>query len=178
MSVRTGGGHFDAVAMYNAMDAQRTARGLTWRQVVDEIWEQSAVLNARRSDHPISPSTVMNIPKRRDTTCQHALFFLRWLDRSPESFVTGGSPHLDVPLPATATDQRPRWDLKALYEALDEERRVQNLTWPQMAVQIRCSPSQLSGLKTVRYAISMRLAMRITQWLGRPAADFVYPAEW
>jgi hypothetical protein len=24
----------------------------------------------------------------------------------------------------------------------------------------------------------MDLSMRITQWLGRPAADFVYPAAW
>jgi hypothetical protein len=38
--------------------------------------------------------------------------------------------------------------------------------------------NQLTGLRSVRFAISMRLAMRITQWLERPASDFVYAARW
>jgi hypothetical protein len=29
-----------------------------------------------------------------------------------------------------------------------------------------------------RFATGMDLAMRIVQWLGRPAADFVYAATW
>ena len=37
---------------------------------------------------------------------------------------------------------------------------------------------QLTGLKTARYATGMVLAMRITQWVGRPAADFIYMARW
>jgi hypothetical protein len=30
----------------------------------------------------------------------------------------------------------------------------------------------------VKYAIGMRLAMRIVQWIERPAADFVVAARW
>jgi hypothetical protein len=42
---------FDASGLYAAMDAQRMERGLSWRQVADEIWTQSVVLNERRKDH-------------------------------------------------------------------------------------------------------------------------------
>lgn len=78
---------FDALAIFAAMDAQRTRRGINWRQVADEIWDQSNLLNEQRRDHPISPSTLTGIAKRGDTTCQHALFILRWLARTPESFL-------------------------------------------------------------------------------------------
>ena len=41
-----------------------------------------------------------------------------------------------------------------------------------------CSENQLTGIRTARYAIGMKLAMRIVQWLERPASAFVYAAEW
>jgi hypothetical protein len=167
---------FDARALYDAMDAERRARRMSWRQVADAIWEQSAVLNARRRDRPISPTTLTGIAKRHDTTCQHALFILRWLARSPESFVTGAV--IDAPLPVAGPDRRLRWSLLALYEAVDARRRERRLTWTQLARELRCGPSQLTGIRTARYAISMRLAMRIVQWLGQPASAFVYLAEW
>ncbi len=61
---------------------------------------------------------------------------------------------------------------------MDAARREQALTWPELADGLRVMPSQLSGLRTARFAIGMRVAMNITQWLERPAADFVYPARW
>jgi hypothetical protein len=51
-------------------------------------------------------------------------------------------------------------------------------TWKQLADLLACTPSQLTGLRTARFATDMDLAMRIVQWIGRPAADFVYPARW
>jgi hypothetical protein len=32
--------------------------------------------------------------ERRNTSCQHALFMLRWLGRTPESFLPGALPAL------------------------------------------------------------------------------------
>jgi hypothetical protein len=172
-------GDFDAMALFRAMDARRAERELSWRQVADQVWEQSAVLNARRRDHPISPSTLTGIARRRDCSCQHALFILRWLGEAPERFVAGSSPDgAAVPLPAAAPDQRPRWDLAALYVALDRQRRTQELTWAELAARIGCTQHQLTGIRTARFAIGMKLAMRIVQWLGRPAAEFIYPARW
>src|SRR6478752_5593669 len=120
--------------MYAAMDARRIAGELSWRQVAAEIWDQSRVLNERRGDHPISASTLTGIAKRGDCTCQHALFILRWLGRSPESFLSGPAAHRGhVALPPAAEDRRLRWDLAAVYAALDERRRERGLTWRELA---------------------------------------------
>jgi hypothetical protein len=72
------------------MEAQREARQLSWSGVAREIWELSSELNERRRDHPISPATVTGMAKRGDTTCQHALFFLRWLDHALAGAPRGG----------------------------------------------------------------------------------------
>ena len=176
---KPGGGEFDATAFYEAMNAERLRRGLSWRQTADHMWEQSAELNGQRRDHPISPSTLTGIAKRGDTTCQHALFILRWLGRTPESFLS------PVPLtseraalPAAGPDQRLRWDLQALYRALDARRRDRQLSWIELARDLRCSEHQLTGIRTARFAIGMKLAMRIVQWLDCPASAFVYAAKW
>jgi hypothetical protein len=71
-----------------------------------------------------------------------------------------------------------RWDLRALYDALDARRREQRLSWVELARQLRCSHHQLTGIRTARYAIGMRLAMSIVQWLDQPARAFIYAAEW
>jgi hypothetical protein len=81
-------------------------------------------------------------------------------------------------MPAAGPDRRPRWSLKALYAGLDAQRRDRGLTWAQAAAELGCTPSQLTGLRTARFATGMGLAMRITGWLTRPAADFIYPARW
>jgi hypothetical protein len=169
---------FDIPACFAALDAQRLERGLTWSRVARELWAQTPELNARRDDHPISPSTITGMAKRGDTTCQHALCMLRWLGRVPEDFVPGvvvGARHA---LPPVDGAHRLRWSLRKLYDALDERRHEHAMTWPAVAAELRCSPNQLTGIRTAKYAIGMRLGMRICGWLDRPAADFVYPAEW
>jgi hypothetical protein len=171
-------GRFDTAALFEALDRQRQERDQSWPQVARAMWDLSATLNDRRNDHPISPSTLTSLSKRRDTSCQHALFMLRWLDRTPESFLVGTSTLRATPLPVAGPDRRLRWDLHELYEAMNARRLERGLTWPALAAELRCSPNQISGLRTVKFAISMRLTMRIVQWLGRPAADFVYVSTW
>jgi hypothetical protein len=174
---------FDALALYRALDAKRESEGLSWKGAADAIWELCSELNAYRearglSNHPISPSTIANIPKRENTSCQHALFFMRWLQRTPESFLVGAALDEGRPLPACGRDRRLRWNLKALHAALNQERATRGLTWAVTADQIGCHTGQLTGLKTARFATGMGLAMRATQWLQLPAAEFVYPARW
>ena len=170
---------FNARSLYAAMDAQRTDRGLSWPQVAAEIWDQSIVLSERRRDHPISASTLTGIAKRGDCTCQHALFILRWLGRTPESFLVPPPSDGDgAMLPVVGRDKRLRWNLAALAEALDARRRERGLTWKALATELGCTEHQVSGLRTVRYAIGMRLAMRIVQWLDQAAAAFIYAATW
>jgi plasmid maintenance system antidote protein VapI len=68
--------------------------------------------------------------------------------------------------------------LKRLYAAMDEKRRQEGLTWSALAATLGCTPSQLTGLRTAKFATGMDLAMRIVQWIDRPAADFIYRATW
>jgi hypothetical protein len=169
---------FDGFALFEALDARRQARGLSWQGVADQMWELSATLNARRHDHPISPSTITGMSRRGRTSCQHALFMLRWLARSPEDFLNGSHPTPAAPLPEPGPEFRLRWDLKALHAAMNERRGRESLTWLQLAQVLGCSPNQLTGLRSAKFATSMTIAMRIVQWLGRPAAEFVYVASW
>ncbi|HEY3941791.1 MAG TPA: hypothetical protein VGL60_04845 [Acidimicrobiales bacterium] len=172
---------FDAGALYRALDARRTELALSWKGVADQIWELSSELNRRRGgrDHPISSSTLTGMAKRPRTSCQHALFMLRWLGRTPESFLREASGDDGrFALPDAGPDRRLRWELKLLHAAMDEKRRDAELTWSALAAVLGCSPNQLTALRTARFATGMDVAMRIVQWLERPAAHFVYPARW
>jgi transcriptional regulator with XRE-family HTH domain len=61
---------------------------------------------------------------------------------------------------------------------MDEKRREKGMTWTGLAADLGCSPSQLMGLRTAKFSANIDVVMRIVQWIGRPAADFVYPATW
>jgi len=166
---------FDVLALWQALDDRRQEREVSWRQVMEEINSASPEMP---SIHPMSYSTVQNIRKRRAATCQHALALIRWLDCPPERFLTGQSVVQPKPLPIAPPDRRPRWDIRLLADALDSKRRERGLTWKNLAQQLDCNASQVSGLRNRRYGISIVLAMRITQWLRRPAADFIVAANW
>ena len=168
---------FDLQRFFAAVDARRRDEQLSWPALTAAIWEKSRVLNKRRSDHPISPATIRKLAE--GVSCQHALFVLRWLEVPPETFIAVPQPGTaGVPLPLADEAHRLRWDLKKLYGALNAARTARGATWQQAADRLHCTPSQLTGLRTAKFATSMRLTMRITQALHRPAADFVYVAEW
>jgi hypothetical protein len=174
---------FDGRALWAALDARRRREGLSWAAATAAIWNMAPALNAARDarglpNHPISPATLRGLGESGQTSCQHALFFLRWLDRTPESFLAGAAADAGAPLPPSGPDRRPRWDLKALHAGLNEARTSRGVTWAQTARDLGCQAGQLTGLKTARFATGMELAMRVTQWVGRPAADFMYPARW
>jgi len=168
---------FDHPAFFAAVDLRRRDQQLSWPALAAAIWEQSRALNAQRQDHPISPATIRKIAD--GTSCQHALFLLRWLDVPPETFVIVPQPGtVGVPLPPAHEGERLRWHLRLLYDAFDAARRARGATWQQAAHRLHCTPSQLTGIRTAKFAIGMELAMRLTQALRRPATDFVYAAQW
>lgn len=71
----------------------------------------------------------------------------------------------------------PVFDGAALMAELSARRVASGLEWPALATQPGCTPSRLTNLRTARLA-DMDLTMRPTQWLRRPAAEFVHPATW
>ncbi|MGH9718376.1 MAG: hypothetical protein ACRD4R_16835 [Candidatus Acidiferrales bacterium] len=170
---------FDLQAFFAAVDARRREQQLSWPGLATAIWQQSHLLNDRRKDHPISPATIRKMSEGRGLSCQHSLFLLRWMDVPPETFIAAPQPGTaGVPLPRADEAHRLRWSLKKLYVTLDAARTARGATWKQTAARLHCTPSQLTHLRTAKYATGMRLAMRITQALHRPAADFIYVAEW
>lgn len=170
---------FDCAALFDALDVRRREQELGWYELADELWEQSADLNVQReADHPLCGGAVQRLRERDATSCQYALFMLRWLDRAPEDFLTGPVVDVgDVRLPDAGADRRLRWDLSELHAALNEQRTQHGLTWAALAEELDCTPARLTNLRTARLA-DMGLAMRVTQWLGRPAAAFIHPARW
>jgi hypothetical protein len=170
---------FDVSKFFTAIDARRHEEHLTWPGLATVVWEQSRVLNQRRNDHPISPATIRKLSRGGEVSCQHALFLLRWLDVSPEAFIAEPEPGTaGVPLPLADEAHRLRWNLGKLYATLNAARTARGATWQQAAKNLQCTPSQLTNLRIAKFATGMRLAMRITQALRRPAAEFVYVAEW
>lgn len=169
---------FDGDALISALDAQRADRELGWTALADELWQQSAELNAQLADHSLCPGALVRTARRGSMSCQYALIILRWIRRAPEEFLTGPVVAVgDVRLPEAGPDRRLRWDLSQLHTALNERRRDRELTWAALADELGCTPSRLTNLRTARLA-DMDLVMRITQWLGQPAARFVHPAGW
>jgi hypothetical protein len=169
---------FDFGAFFAAFDAKRRDRGLGWYELADELWQQSSQLNDERMDHPLCGGAVSRLGARGATSCQYALFMLRWLGAAPEQFLTGPVVDVgDVQLAQPGPDSRLRWDLNQLYTALNEQRQASGLTWSGLAQELGCTPSRLTNLRTARMA-DMDLAMRVTQWLGKPAAEFIHAAQW
>jgi hypothetical protein len=171
---------FDVVGLWEAMEAERIRRGLSWAEVMREISAASSILVAKLGtrNHPMSASTVKNMAKGGSVTCQHALGMLRWLGQPPECFVPDGNGMPKAALPKAGADRRLRWDIWAMGEVLDAERRGRGLTWEQLARELGCRASHISGIRRRRYGMSIELAMRIVRWLKRPAADFIVAAEW
>lgn len=169
---------FDCGALFNGLDAQRRDRGLGWYELADELWQQSADLNAQRNDHPLCGGAIQRLQPRGATSCQYAPFMLRWLNRAPEDFLTGPVVEVgETSLPEAGADSRLRWDLNQLHSAMNKQRQELQLTWAELARELDCTPSRLTNLRTARLA-DMALVMRITQWLGQPAAVFIHPAQW
>jgi hypothetical protein len=169
---------FDFAGFVAAFDAKRRDRGLDWYEFADELWEQSSELNARRMDHPLCGGAVSRLGARGATSCQYALFMLRWLGRAPEEFLTGPVVDVgDLRLAEPGPGSRLRWDLHQLHTALNHQRQEHGLTWSELAQDLGCTPSRLTNLRTARIA-DMDLTMRITQCLGRPAAEFIHAAQW
>jgi hypothetical protein len=170
---------FDFNAFVDAFDTQRRARGLGWYEFADELWDQSVDLNARRpDDHCLCGGAISRLRARGATSCQYALFMLRWLGRAPEEFLTGPARDVgDTRLPHAGPDSRLRWDLNELHCALNDQRQCDGLTWAALADEIGCTASRLTNLRTARLA-DLGLTMRITQWLSKPAAAFIHPMQW
>lgn len=165
---------FQLADLYAALDAQRRQRNLSWSEAVRQIAGSGGAATRRR----LSLSTILATRSARVSEADGVLQMLLWLGRSPESF----SPEHPTwrersrPLPSVPPGKVLRFDTRAIHKAVNEQRSTRGLTWAETAAHLGL------GVSTLRHlAAGGRTAfpqvMRITAWLGRPAADFTRAAD-
>ena len=168
---------FDFAAFFAAVDDARCERDMGWYDLAGQLWDQSAQLNAERGDHPLCGGAISRLGTRGETSCQYALYLLRWLGRAPEEFLAGPAADVgDVRLPDPGAEASCAGTSRSSMPLSTRSGSGQRLTWTGLAGQIGCTPSRLTNLRTARMA-DMALVMRATQWLRRPAAQFIHPAS-
>lgn len=162
---------FSLQALYAALDAQRQERGYSWSRATREM-----VQHGKR--HPLSLSTVKGMRTKALAEADGVLAMLRWLGRSPESFL----PASDVTgergacLPDIPSGKVLRFDTIRIHAALDVQRLERKMTWVQVAEEIGLGVSTLTHLaKGGRTAFPG--VMRIMQWLGEPSARYMYASD-
>jgi hypothetical protein len=113
---------------------------------------------------------------KSSVTSAVVLQVLRWLGRTPESFLSGydRSPQeAEEILPDPGPSRILRFETKALYAALETARHERGLSWNEPARQLPgFTESTLRNLSSGPL-IGFPRVMLLTQWLGRPAASFV-----
>jgi hypothetical protein len=153
---------FDYRALWEALETERAARGLSKKAMVDDIaW--------------LSAGVIKRLEQGQATSCQHVTGLLRWLGRSPESFLPGVDDKPDYALP----DVGPfaiRWSMPLLWDAVDAHRERNGMSWDEVEAEFDWNGMRTFG-RDITYGIPMDLAMRVTRWLEQPAATFMVRAE-
>jgi hypothetical protein len=161
--------------LHPSLEAARRAHGLTWTELLAEInrpFEGTPSI-------PISVSTVRGMLNKSSVTSAVVLQILRWLGRTPESFLSEGAaaPQPGEALPEPGPGRILRFDTRAMHTALDAERLKRGMKWKQVAEELPgYTESMLTNLAKGPL-IGFPRVMRITQWVGRPAASFVRDHE-
>jgi hypothetical protein len=163
--------HFDMQALHAALDDERRALGLGWEELTAEINKPFK----GTTSIPISAGTIRTMPKKSSVTSAVVLQVLRWLDRSPESFLAGrlGQSNVDEKLPDAGAARILRFDTQAMHAALDDERQRRSLTWKQLVAELPGFTQSMVANLAEGPLIGFPRVMILTQWLKRPAATFV-----
>ena len=161
---------FSLQDLYAALDAQRQERGYSWTRATREMAQHG-------KRHPLSPSTVKGMRTRAVAEADGVLAMLRWLGRSPESFLQGHeTSERSGRLPDIPSGKVLRFDTTKIYAALDARRLERKMTWAQVAEGVGLGVSSLTRLaKGGRTAFPG--VMRIMRWLGEPSARFMRASD-
>jgi hypothetical protein len=162
---------FDLRELYRVMQATRDARRLTWPELTADINSRFAQTHAI----PIGVRTLRDLQVKILVTSHVGLQILRWLGRTPESFLEGNHapPRPEEALPEPGPSLILRFDTRAMHAALEMERAKQGLTWDEVASEIPgFNAIMLRNLAAGPRSAFPRIMM-IPQWLRRPAASFV-----
>jgi transcriptional regulator with XRE-family HTH domain len=153
---------FDAQALYDAVDAQRRERGMTWAELSREL--------------RISTSTIKRMTTRKwGIELDGVIGLTRWVGRTVESFAGGDGGPAPRPNSYGRTGRFLRFNTATLYAALNAERERRGMTWDQVAAQIwpagPWGSSQLTGLARGGRS-DVHSALAICEWLGSAIQSF------
>ena len=161
---------FSLQSLYAALDAQRQERGYSWLRATREMAQHG-------KRHPLSPSTVKGMRTKALAEADGVLAMLRWLGRSPESFLhcheTG---ERSACLPDIPSGKVLRFDTTKIYAALDARRLERKMTWAKVAEEVGLGVSSLTHLAKGGRT-SFPGVMRIMRWLGEPSARFMHASD-
>ena len=163
---------FDIRGLHAALDVERLARGLSWVTLVAEINKPFV----GTPSIPISVGTVRSMLDKRSVTSDVVLQILRWLRRTPESFLAGSDaapPLANEILPEPGPGRILRFDTRAMDAALNAERLSRGMTWKQVAGETPGFTQNMLINLAKGPLIGFPRVMMIPQWLHRPAASFV-----
>jgi hypothetical protein len=160
--------NFNIELLYAALDEKRESVGLTWSGVAKEIEERFA---------RVSASTIKNMTGKQFVEGDGVLQMLLWLGQPPEHFVpsceVNSSHELREPQGGVI-----RFDLPKTYLLMDQKREAKGLDWNEVAEQI----GGFSAGELQRYMNGGRTSfpgiMRISMWLGLPAAELTRISPW
>jgi hypothetical protein len=157
---------FSLVALREALDAQRRERGLSWAGVMREMSRPDLRPGRRR----MSASTVAGIGTRTVAEGDGVLQMLRWLGRTPESFIPGCRED-DGRIPDAPAGKVIRFDTRKLYAAIDAKRAERGLTWEQVSEETGWGVNSMANLTKGGRTVFPGV-MRLTRWLKQPAVNF------
>jgi len=160
---------FDIARFHRALDEERQRRGLSWTSLADEL---NASFAHRPDIPPISSSSLSGAAKRGGLNGNIVMTALRWLDLTAESFLPGNAEQSPSGIPDQGPGHLLRWDGPRLFAALDEHRRALGMTWTAAAEAIGL-PVSVIKRTAVTDMVGFPAALRLTQWIDRPAAAFV-----
>ena len=157
-------------AFFAAVEAQRQERGLTWTALAAEVNRPFV----GKSSIPVSVGTLRGILQKSSVNSAVVLQLLRWLQRTPESFLGGDHSAMESSwhFKEGEPDRILRFDTRSIYEALDTQRKARGLTWRQVADALPGFRAPMLTNLAKGPLIGFPRVMMLTQWLGRPASDF------
>jgi transcriptional regulator with XRE-family HTH domain len=150
---------FNPRALYDAVDAERRNRGMTWASLSRELH--------------VSTATIKNLPKhRRALELDGVIALACWVGRTVESFAGGKGGPSQAP---GSYGKAGRFDTAALYRSVSDERTRRGLTWNQVRREIwpgrMTGEGQLKGMSRGGRS-NVYTALAICEWLGRPIRSF------
>ena len=155
---------FDPQALFDAVDAHRRKRAMTWSDLSKELH--------------VSTSTIKNMPRRKwGIELDGVIGLSRWVGRTVESFSGGEGGPPPSPNSYGKTGRFLRFNTAGLYAAVNEERERRGMTWDQVAAEIWPSgPWGSAELKRMSKGgrCDVYSAVAICEWLGRTIQSFMH----